>query len=166
MRVRHAPSGKGARCPRIFWDSGQHRISDACEFLAECETKPLGFSGLICAGPDAQRSTPYIPRTKTVEREAGVLHYGITSASHWSLYVKLQVMTAQPSCESVMNPHAYAECVPLKSMWERNQDIQYKKGHLCGLRGLFEPGLFLKVFCLDILPLVGVAGRTPGIVRW
>lgn len=77
----------------------------------------------------ARHTTKYIPRTKTVEWEAGVLHYGITSVSHWSLYVKLQVITAQPSCESVMNPHAYAECVPL---WQGNQNIQYKKGRLCG----------------------------------
>lgn len=62
----------------------------------------------------AKGTTKCIPRTKAVEREAGVLHYGITSVSHWSLYVKLQVMTAQPSCESVMNPHAYADGVPLK----------------------------------------------------
>lgn len=101
----------------------------------------------------ARRTTKYIPRTKTVEREAGVLHYVITSASHWSLYVKLQVMTAQPSCESVMNPHAYAECVPLKWMWKGNQDIQCKKGHLCGLKASFIT-VFWKCFVWIFSPLL------------
>ncbi|CAI7610299.1 unnamed protein product, partial [Penicillium palitans] len=89
---------------------GQWSAQDIRCLGVACRVRGKAFGVLerLCAGPDAQRSTPYIPRTKTVEREAGVLHYGITSASHWSLYVKLQVMTAQPSCESVVNPHAYA----------------------------------------------------------
>ena len=79
------------RCPRIFETMASIRYQNACESFARCKTRLLGFSSVICAGPDANHKVQCTPRTRTVEWEAGVLHYEIASVFHWRLCTLYEV---------------------------------------------------------------------------